>query len=588
MDRVDFWQLARSVQERFVESSKGGSAPVPLAVRPLGRDSRVLGWSALGAVCLLLAIVALRVGFGDLGSRYALTPSSFCAVYGGLFALSAFGFLKAAARRVSAYAVPYRPALYLFPIGVIDARAPQFAVHRLAEQTQITVDTARHCLRITLGDNTFEFPAPDLALAERAAQTVSALRDRLANAGPDSSAREQSLVDPLIDNGFKNPFSPAESMRKAVPLWVKAWPVLALILGVLLGGVSWRVRNTLSEARLYTAARASDDTATYRAYVARGGHNPDVAAVLLPRAELRDAQARGGVAAIEQFVATHPRSQIQKEVDAALHRALLKELAAAEETQTLSALKDFGSRYARYPFLNPDLDRAVDSRIEAALQKLKPALASNQSRLLPFFERLLRFTAKRGAEVEVRFQRRPTESLEKAEKALRKSAYFTGEASLPGQYFDAAHEAPREQVAASVLVSALSEHFPSDLVAPKAAATLDDATDTKPQVPSVPSSPVPSSPTVPTLLVTYHTEMSGAFTSKKPRFALSGIGILCKVSFEIPGDNEPLSFKFSVWRAPDLKSVTDTTTPADLYEAMATEAFKRFDKKYLATLFAEH
>jgi len=574
MDRVDFWQLGRSVQERFVESAKGGSAPTPLAVRPLARDSRLLLWGALGVGSLAAAIVALRMGFGDLGSRFALTPVWFCAVYGGFFALSAFGFFKAAARHFSAYAVPYRPALYLFPIGVIDARAPQFFVHRISDDTQITVDNARRCLRIEVGGGNFEFPAHDLAQAEQAARTVSELRDRLANAGPDSSAREQSLVDPLIDNGFKNPFSPTESMRKSVPMWVKAWPLLALILGVLLGGLSWRVRNTLSEGRLYAAARGADSTASYHQYLARGGHNSDVEAVLLPRAELRDAQAQGSVLGIEQFVATHPNSKIQNEVDAALHQALLKELAAAEAVGTLTALKDFASRYERYPFLNPDIDRAVNARIAATLQQLKPAIASNQPRVLPFFERLLRFTAKRGAEVDVRFQRKTTESLEMAEKALRMSAYFTGEKSLPGQYFDAAHATPREQVAATALATALGEHFPHDLLDAKVAPTLDDTADTKPKVP--------------TLLVSYRSEMSGAFTSKKPRFAVSGVGIFCKVSFEIPGDSEPLTFKFSIWRAPDLKSVTDTTTPAELYESMAAEAFKRFNKKYLATLFVEH
>ena len=574
MDRVDFWQLGRSVQERFVESAKGGSAPTPLAVRPLGQDSRVLAWGALGAGSLVAAVFVLRMGFGDLSSRFALTPIWFCAVYGGFFALSAFGFFKAAARHVSAYAVPYRPALYLFPIGVIDARAPRFSVHRISDETQVTVDGARRCLRIELGAEHFEFPAHDLALAEQAARTVTELRDRLANAGPDSSAREQSLVDPLVDNGFKNPFSPTESMRKALPMWVKAWPLLALIFGVLLGGLSWRVRNTLSEGRLYAAARSADSTVSYQRYLARGGRNSDVEAVLLPRAELRDAQARGTVAAIEQFITAHPNTKIQNEVDAALQQALLKELAAAEAVGTLSALKDFASRYARYPFLSPDIDRAVNARIEATLQKLKPALAPNQSHVLPFFERLLRFTAKRGAEVEVRFQRKSTESQEMAEKALRMSAYFTGEKSLPGQYFDAQHAAPREEVAASALAAALAEHFPQDLLDAKTAPTLDDAADTKPKVP--------------TLLVSYRSEMSGAFTSKKPRFAVSGIGIFCKVSFEIPGDSEPLTFKFSIWRAPDLKSVTDTTTPRELYESMAAEAFKRFNKKYLATLFIEH
>jgi hypothetical protein len=253
---------------------------------------------------------------------------------------------------------------------------------------------------------------------------------------------------------------------------------------------------------------------------------------------------------------------------------LLKELATAQAVGTLSALKGFGTRYARYPFLTSALDQAIDLRIGATLQQLKPALAPSQSHLLPFIERLLRFTTKHGPEVLVRFQRKPTETLVKAEKALRQSAYFTGEKSLPGQYFDAPHEAPREAVVANALIAALAEHLPRDLVQGKADPTLDAADDAK--------------ATVPTLLVTYHTEMSGAFTSRKPRLALSGIGLITRTTFEIPGDPEPLVFKLSVWRAPDLKAITDASTPADLYDAMATEAFRRFTKKYLATVFAEH
>jgi hypothetical protein len=554
-------------------STEGAAAPAPLAVRPLDRDSRQLGWLLLGVAGLLGGIVSLRVGFGSLESRYALTPLWFAAVHAGFFALSAFGFLRAAARHVVAHAVPYRPGLYLFPIGVIDARRPLFSVHRVSEQTEAHADSAGRCLRIALEGTTFEFPATDPARAEQAAQTISELRDRLASAGPDSSAREQSLVDPLVDNGFKNPFSPTESLRKAVPWWVRVWPLLALVLGVLLGAAAWRVRNTLSEGRLYAAARTRDRTDSYRSYLSRGGSNPDVEALLLPRAELRDAVQQGSVAAIEGFREAHAGTQIEPEVDSALQQALLKELTGAQATGTLSALKDFGTRYARYPALAPALDRAIDSRIAAALQQLRPALAPNQSHLLPFIERLLHFTAKHGPEVLVRFQLKPTETLEKAEKALRQSAYFNGEKSLPGQYFDALQEAPREAVVADALIAALAEHLPHDLVAAKTAPPLDAASDTK--------------PSVPTLLVTYHTEMSGAFTSRKPRLALSGIGLITRTVFEIPGDTDPLVFKLSVWRAPDLKAITDATTPSELYDAMATEAFKRFTKKYLATVFAE-
>jgi len=576
MAKVDFWGLKRPVQERFVATTEGAAAPAPLAIRPLARDSRSLAYSAFGVCATLGGIALLRVGFGDLGSRYALAPASFMALYSGCFALAAVGFFMAAARHVKAYAVPYQPALYLYPIGVIDARSPEFVVHRISEQTGASFDSARSTLRIELEGTRFEFPAKGAAQAEqaeRAVATVLGLRDRLANAGPDSSAREQSLLDPLIDNGFKNPFAPAEPLRKALPGWLKIWPLVALFLGLLLGGAAFLVRNHLSEGRLYAAARRADSSDAYRTYLARGGSNPDVRTLLLPRTELRDAQRDGNVADIEQYLETHPDTPIKIEVDAALQRALFKELGLAEAAGTLSALKQFQLKYARYPFLTASIDRAVDARIDNALRQLKPSLAANQSRLQPFMERLLRYTAKHGPEVVLRFQRKPTETLVAAEKALRQSPYFSGEKTLPGQFFDDARQAPREAAMAAALVDELASHFPRDLVDVRPGPALDAAADPK--------------ATVPTILITYHTELSGSFPSRKPRLALSGIGVLTRVSFDIPADPEPLVFKLTVWRAPDLRTITDTSTAGELYDTMASEAFKRFTKKYLATLFVE-
>jgi hypothetical protein len=269
----------------------------------------------------------------------------------------------------------------------------------------------------------------------------------------------------------------------------------------------------------------------------------------------------------------HPDTKIKPEIEAALQQALLKELATAQAVGTLTALKDFSARYARYPSLQPAIANAVNARISAALEQLKPALAPNQGHLLSFMDRLLHYTAKHGPQVLVRFQLKPTETLEKSEKALRQSAYFTGEKSLPGQYLDAAHEAPRENTVSAAIVAALAEHLPRDLVDAQAASTLDAAADPK--------------PTVPTLLINYHPELSGAFMSRRPRLALAGVGVITRVSFEIPQDPYPLVFKLSVWRAPDMKNIDPAATAPDLYDSMATEAFKRFTKKYLATLFAE-
>jgi hypothetical protein len=573
MVKVDFWALERPIQERFVASTEGAAAPAPLAIRPLARDARALAYGGFGVLATLGGIALLRVGFGDLNSRYALAPAAFIALYAICFALAAAGFFMAAARLVKAYAVPYHPALYLYPIGVIDARSPELVVHRISEQTEARFDSARSSLCVEFESGRFEFPTTDATQAEQAAATVLGLREKLKNAGPESSAREQSLLDPLVDNGFKNPFAPSERLRKELPGWLRVWPIWALFLGVLLGGAAFLVRNHLSEGRLYAAARLADNSEAYRTYLARGGKNPDVQALLLPRAELRDAQRGGQVASIEQYLDTHSDSPIKVEVDAALQQALLKELSIAEAAGTLSALKEFSTKYARYSFIVGNIDRAIEARIDATLRQLKPTLAPGQARLLPFMERLLRYTAKHGPLLSVRVQRKPTETLVAAEKALRQGAYYAGEKTLPGHYFDDAHQTPREAAMVSALIDELRTHFPPDLVNPQPAPNLDAAAEPK--------------PTVPTILITYHTELSGAFVSRRPRLALSGIGVLTRASFDIPGDAEPLVFKLTVWRAPDLKSITETATAAELYEAMATDAFKRFTKKYLATLFVE-
>lgn len=573
MAKVDFWGLTRPVQERFLATTAGAAAPAPLAIRPLGTDPRSLVYGGFGVAATLGGIALLRVGFGDLSSRIALAPSSFIALYSSCFVLAAASFFMAVARYVKAYAVPYPPALYLYPIGVIDARAPEFVVHRITEQTEATFDAARSALRVELEGGHFEFPTTDAAQAELAAATVLGLRDKLSTSGPVSSAREQALADPLIDNGFKNPFAPAESLRKELPKWLKFWPFMALFLGVLLGGAAFLIRNHLSEKRLYAAARQADTTEAYRTYLERGGHNPDVEALLLPRAELRDAQRSGNVADIEHYLDAHPNSPIKIEIESALQQVLLKELAQAEAAGSLSALKDFQAKYSRYSFLSASIDRAINARIDTALRNLKPALALNQARLLPFMERLLRYTAKNGPQLQVRFQRKPTETLQAAEKSLRQSPYFSGEKTLPGQFFDDAHEAPRQAAMAAALITELNSHFPRDLVDAQAGPVVDANAEPK--------------ATVPTILVTYHVELNGSFPSRKPRFALSGIGLIAKISFDIPGDSDAQSFKLTVWRAPDLRSITDESKVADLYEGMASEAFKRLTKKYLATLFVE-
>jgi hypothetical protein len=568
---VEFFSLARPIQERFVGSCAGTATPAPFALTPLARDPQVLGWCGAGIAAAIGGILALRSGYGDLHNAHALAPLGFALLYSAFFAGSALAFLCAAARHAKLHAVPYRPACYLFPVGVIDARAPSLVVYPISEQTKIELKGGR--LRLGFASASFEFRSGDASALARAAAALEELRKRLETAGPDSSGRELALRNPLVDNGFKNPFSPPEPMKRTVPLWTRIWPLIGIALGLLVGFASWAYRNSLSATALYAAARAADTTEAYRAYLSRGGQNPDVVPILLPRAELREAQQTPGVASLEAFAKSHPDTKIGQEIEILLHNALMKALADSEAQGTLGALKSFEAEYGHYDFLRPEIERATNKRIRATFVALQPALNSEDPAVAPFFDRLLRYAAKHGPALEIVFVQRPSETVEGEEKVLRKSGYFAGESSLPGIAFNAEHELPREAKIASALSAIFAKWVPADVLSVSPPKHIDSATD-----------PVP---TVPTITFTYHVEMSGAFTSSKPRVVICGIGLMSRVTFAIPDDKDTLSFKFSAWKSPDLRFVPEGATAADLYEDLAKYAFGKLQKKYLPTLFSE-
>ena len=293
MAKVDFWALARPVQERFVASTEGAAAPAPLAIRPLARDPRSLAYSAFG-VCATLA--------GDRPAARRLRRSEQSLRARASYVHRAvFGLLRARGRRLLHGRGSLREGLR----GALPPRALPVP-NRRDRRALARVRGASH-LR-SKPRRTSTRPVPPCASSSRALTSsfrpptprrrnkppppCSACVTSWPTPGPESSAREQSLLDPLIDNGFKNPFAPAEPLRKELPGWIKILAYFRVILGVLLGGAAFLVRNHLSEGRLYAAARRADSTEAYRTYLERGGHNPDVQALLLPRAELRDAAAQ--------------------------------------------------------------------------------------------------------------------------------------------------------------------------------------------------------------------------------------------------------------------------------------------------------
>ena len=329
MQVVDFFNLERSLQDRFVEAASGSVPPTPLAFTPARPRPAVFAWWGACVLGIVAVGLVLALGFGSLDSSLAILGTPWAIALGALVAFAVFAALRALALDHDRDSLPYRAGAYVFPIGVVDAQTAVVRVYRFPDLK----DVSRRERRVSLlfdGGVRFEFETADPALADQLVSLVEQNRQRVSGDSGPPSSRELAALDPLADTGFKSPFTPSEPRRKSSPRWLRFGWLEAVIAGAVLGPLAWKARNFVSEERLYTAARNLGTTAAFRAYLERGGHRPDVPEILLPHAELQEAIAKGSVAALEAFMARGKHPKIENEVQAALKKALLAELSAPE------------------------------------------------------------------------------------------------------------------------------------------------------------------------------------------------------------------------------------------------------------------
>jgi hypothetical protein len=574
MQVVDFFNLERSLQDRFVEAASGSVPPTPLAFAPARPRAAVLVWWGVCGLSIVAAGGVLAHGFGALHNPHAILTQGWAAVLALLVALAAFAALRAVASDHDRDSLPYRAGAYVFPIGVVDAQTAVVRVYRFPELSDVTRSERRVTLTFE-GGVRFDFPTADPALADQLVQLVEQNRQRVSGPSGPPSSRELAGLDPLADTGFKSPFTPTEPLRKSSPRWLRFGWLIGLAVGGVLGPLAWKGRNLVSEERLYTAARNLGTTDAYRAYLARGGVRADVKSILLPHAQLQEAIAKGGVAAIEAFMAQGPHPQIEAEVQAALKKALLVELAEVAAKGSLTALQAFERDQAHHGLVQAELDVKKAELFQKAARSFAAAAQPSTPGLVGAFGRLLFYAQTHGPEVELAFRRRSAESSKDAETQLSKSAYFMGPDFLPSRYFRAEDWAAREADVGHELEARLNQEFAPDVLHFKLVPALeDDGTD----VPKL---------TRPTLVITHRDELSGAFMSKKPRGAFAGLGFTVRSVLIIPGDDQPpLTFKFSAWLKPDLNKWEEPgATPKAIYDALARDGLNRYSKKQLAFLF---
>jgi hypothetical protein len=562
--RVDFYKLERPVQERFVDATRGqGVAPLLVGKMPLPFDA--IGWGfGAGALLLVWAYVASR-GYGELEGPLALQPAWMLGLHMALPMLAVVCGLMSARCLKRHARLPFVQTTYLFPIGVVDARAQELRVHTFEELLQHDLEGGT--ARFQFKDGRFEFPVGQGPRVAELGQRVTELKQQIG--GGMLAERELVLLDPLRDNGFRNPFSPVESMRPPKPKRVRIVPPLLFLVAALAGFGVHEARNALGERAIYAQARQKDSVEGYRAYLSRGGKRTEVVDLLLPRAELRVATAAGSVDAIEAYMASHPGSKIQTEVDAALRAALLTALEDVKKKNTITAFRAFESRHKPHLTQVPELAHARFAYLSGVLDRFQKQFKPSKE-LWQLARRLIAHADKHGPKVAIRFSQRESRSLEKNENQLQASAYYGGEKTLPSKFLLGEEVRKAERVAASDLAKGFAEVLPDDLVHFELGPAVD---------------PALTDPTfkVPTLLIGYRLEISSTFVTKKPRGIFTGVGLLGDVTLSVPDKEEPDKVKHSAWHIPDVRRIESGELAVDaVYPELLAKAFAKLTTRYLA------
>lgn len=576
-NRVEFYSLPRPVQERFAAATRRTAPPAPLLFRPAARTQV---WAFLGGsgLLLLLAVLVLRAGWGDVGSSVALHGAKMIVVDLALLAAAAYGVVHAMALIRALDALPYLPGTYLFPACVVEATGPVLRVWSVGDAESFEVVASPSpgvALRMHGGARVF-VPAASAEEAERAERALSSRRSELAKAIAEDDAHVLAEMDPLHDGALSSPIGPTERMAYELPSWIRFDWAIAVGIGVALGLVLVEARNSLSDEAMFRAVATAATAPAYQAYLAQGGkHSADIREVLLPRAELGAVAATGNVDAVEAFAKAHPASKIQTEIDAALRRLLLAELDKAKKVGSVTALDDFAKKYP---------DSGLGSELQAARHALYvQALAAWKKKAQAdpgtsaFFDRLLAAIEKSGSPAcEVRFRLMPSKTLDDADETIKKNNHYPGPDALPSHYLTPDALATREQKVEQDVVQGFASEFPADVLSMKAADRLDAA------------APLPT--TVPTLVITYAPEWSHANTlSLRPPTLFSGINFFFDATFSLPG-GAPLDIKAKSWRGAELWKIKgDGMTREDfeqkVYDSMIDGAFDQLDKRLTATLF---
>ncbi len=530
MERFDFFKLSRERQERFIASTKGAAPPAPILARRGGTSSARI--HALIALIAALLFAGLLVqGFGSLSSPLAVHKPALLGAYVVLVFLLPFGVLRALAFARETKMLPYKAGIYAFPMTLIDARQKHLRVYPMTDLVKAEPGPGGFVLTVK-GAGAISFPLGSGESADQLSQQIEIAKANVAHAVASQDEGELVTLDPLYEGKrWSSPIGPKEALIETPPGYKRLTPLIALAVAITLGPLMWFSRNASSEDSMLLKATALNTPAAYRQYLAVGSrHSDDVSRVMLPRAELKDAQALGTVEGMQAFIASHPNSAIDGEAQNALHDAYARELETAKKVGTVTALQAFAQKYPQHG-MSADLAKATHALYDAVFAKFKTRAASADPGLLSFVQRLLAFLEAHGPTMRVAIARELGPGVERADKFIGASSLNRGRGNKQvSHWFDAPPPTSADVIAKSIATT-FDDVFPTDVLTFAAAPNADDNAIAALKEPSI----------FIKLRIDWPGVVYGSTTMKR---AFAGISMSGDATATIPGD--PKTFHISV------------------------------------------
>ncbi len=567
--QLDFYELPRPIQDRFLASAAGTGAPKVILFEPASAVSGI-GWIAVFVVSASVVSGLAVTGYGNLQNPMALQSIVMTPAYGAFGGLAAVALAAYAWTRSAHSRYLYPLGTYLFPAGLLVTHDEKLRWRWITDLESVEA-AGSNKVRLKFSDGIFTFSLTGDVTLEHLQRVIEDAKRRFIDATEQRDRRLLASMDPLRDSGFSNPLSGQKALKR--PRDQRLWRYsLAAIVGGAVAVAVFFARNKLGEQVLYKVAREADSIEAYKSYLARGGEREDVRTLLLPRAVLT--QIKASLPAVEKYSADNPESKIRPEIDEALRQGLRQELQKARDAGSLKDLLEFREAHPDHGLIENEIALARAAVYQAALDDYtKSAKADADAQQV--FIKLIQNSQKNGPKVLVRFRRNPPRNADGTDRAIRRSAYYAGQSSLPSQYFDDEHVLPREADAGKELVAKLQEPFSPEILKFE----LAEGITGEDELPKVEH---------PTLFITHVITMSGGYTTNRPRNVYVGLGVKIEGHFVVPGMEEPWSMKYTVWLPPDVSEISrDRLKPEDVYDKNSRLGFERFNEKLLGELLPQ-